>query len=50
MNAMMQYGEALTDSQAAEILTNLDLADSTDGENGEVLIDYDKLASALASR
>ena len=45
MTAMMRYGEPLTDSQAAEILTNLDLSDAAGGD-----IDYDALASALASR
>ena len=45
MAAMMRYGEALTDSQAAEILTNLDI---DDGDGME--IDYDHLAHKLASK
>jgi hypothetical protein len=50
MRAMMQFGEPLTDSQAAEILTNLDLAAPDAAADGDVAIDYDQLASALASR
>lgn len=45
MNAMMRYGEPLTDSQAQEILTNLDV------DEAEVMeVDYDKLADVLSSK
>lgn len=42
---MMNYGEPLTDSQAQEILTNLDVGDSEFMD-----IDYDALADVLSSR
>jgi len=47
MNAVMKFGEPLTDSQANEILTNLEVGD---GDDANMEIDYDKLAKVLAAK
>ena len=43
MRSLMDFGEPLTDSQAEEILTNLDAGDAD-----EMNINYDKLAQILS--